>query len=154
MEVSTPQPGGLTKRPTVLVVDDEEAVTELFARLLVREGYAVEVAHDGASALTRVAVNPPDVILMDVMMPGLDGLAVCRRVKRDPHTRLTPIVLVTALMPGEHRIADLRPGPMISCVSRSTRGSHLRFRPRGSTPHDRQPPRLHRHRRQPILERR
>jgi putative two-component system response regulator len=91
-------------------VDDEKPVTALFARLLAREGYAIIVAHDGASALRLIAANPPDVILTDVMMPGLDGLAVCRHVKRDPQTRLTPVVLVTALTAREHRIEGLEAG--------------------------------------------
>ncbi len=95
---------------TVLVVDDEEAVTTLFARILAREGYAVDIAHDGPSALIAVANHPPDVVLLDVMIPGLDGFEVCRRLKRDPQTRLTPVVLVTALSAREQRIEGLEAG--------------------------------------------
>lgn len=98
------------KRPTVLVVDDETSVTAVFARLLSREGYAVAIAHDGPSALVTVAHHPPDVILLDVMMPGLNGFELCRRLKRDPQTRLTPIVLVTALSAREQRIEGLEAG--------------------------------------------
>jgi putative two-component system response regulator len=101
---------GLTRRPTVLVVDDDDAVTTMFARILSREGYAVDIAHDGPAALVAIAAHPPDVVMMDVMMPGLDGLALCRRLKRDPQMRLTPVVLVTALSAREHRIEGLEAG--------------------------------------------
>jgi putative two-component system response regulator len=99
-----------TKRPAVLVVDDEPSVTTLFARLLAREGYAVDVAHDGPSALIAVANHPPDIVLLDVKMSGLDGFEICRRLKRDPQTRLTPIVLVTGLNAREQRIEGLEAG--------------------------------------------
>jgi putative two-component system response regulator len=105
-----PLPAHPSTPPTVLLVDDEESVTRVFARLLAREGYAVAVAHDGPSAIITVANNPPDVILLDVMIPGLDGFEICRRLKRDPQTRLTPIVLVTALNAREHRIQGVEAG--------------------------------------------
>jgi putative two-component system response regulator len=94
----------------VLIVDDEPSVRMLFARLLAREGYQVDIAHDGLSALTAVARRPPDVVLLDVMMNGLDGFEICRRLKRDSRTRLTPIVLVTGLNAREQRIEGLEAG--------------------------------------------
>jgi putative two-component system response regulator len=94
----------------VLVVDDEPSVTSFLARLLVREGYVVNTAHDGPSALTSIAEHPPDVVLLDVMVPGLDGFEVCRRLKREPGTRLMPVVLVTALSAREDRIKGLEAG--------------------------------------------
>src|SRR5205823_5907154 len=83
--------------PAVLVVDHDEAATTFYARLLGGEGYAVNVARDGPSALSAIAQHPPDVVLLDVMIPGLDGFEICRRLKRDPATRLTPVILVGAL---------------------------------------------------------
>jgi len=96
--------------PTVLVVDDDEGVTTFFATLLARNGYVVDVAHDGPSALTSALNTPPDVVLLDVMIPGLDGFEICRRLKREPGTRLTPIILVTALSGREQRIEGLEAG--------------------------------------------
>jgi len=96
--------------PTVLVVDDDEGVTTFFATLLARNGYVVDVAHDGPSALTSALNTPPDVVLLDVMIPGLDGFEICRRLKREPGTRLTPIILVTALSAREQRIEGLEAG--------------------------------------------
>jgi putative two-component system response regulator len=94
----------------VLVVDDEQRNRELLVRLLEVAGYDVEAAADGEAALTAVADHSPDVILLDVQMPGLDGFEVCRRVKADPATRLTPVVMVTGLNAREHRIEGINAG--------------------------------------------
>ena len=94
----------------VLVVDDDPQVTTYFDRLLTRQGYVVTTAHDAASALTSVTERPPDVVLLDVMIPDLNGFEICRRLKREPGTRLTPVVLVTALSAHEDRIKGLEAG--------------------------------------------
>jgi putative two-component system response regulator len=94
----------------VLVVDDDEAITRLYIRGLRPHGYAVQVAHDGASALSAVRDDPPDVVLLDVMIPIFDGYEVCRRLKRDPATRLLPVVLVTGLTERAQRIEGLKAG--------------------------------------------
>jgi DNA-binding response OmpR family regulator len=94
----------------VLVVDDDEGITQLFTRGLRPHGYAVQVAHDGPSALSAVREDPPDVVLLDVMMPAFDGYEVCRRLKRDPATRLLPVVLITALTERAQRIEGLKAG--------------------------------------------
>jgi len=96
--------------PTVLVVDDDQATTTFLTHLLGREGYAVKIAHDGPSALERIAADPPDIVILKVMIPGLDGFDVCRRLKREPATRLTPVLLMTALSAKEHRIEGLEAG--------------------------------------------
>ena len=109
--VLAPPAGQVTAKPTnVLVVDDEDGIRRLFTRLLTREGYAVDVAADGLSALARVKDSPPDVVLLDVTMPGLDGFEVCRRLKRDPATRLTPVILVTGLNASEQRVEGRQTG--------------------------------------------
>ena len=97
-------------RQTVLVVDDNEKLTALFARLLTEAGYAVEIAHDGLTALMMAAKLQPDVVLLDVMLPEVDGFEVCRRIKEAYATRLTPVILVTSLAAREDRIAGLAAG--------------------------------------------
>ncbi len=95
---------------TVLVVDDVSANVELLRRLLTREGYTVLTASDGEQALEVVAREHPDLVLMDVMMPKLDGFEVCVRIKHDKATRLVPVVLITALHEREDRIQGINAG--------------------------------------------
>jgi putative two-component system response regulator len=95
---------------TVVVADDLEANLDLFVRLLVREGYVVYGARDGAAALELVMQHRPDLVLSDVMMPKLDGFELCRRIKGDKATRLTPVVLVTSLAEREDRIEGINAG--------------------------------------------
>jgi putative two-component system response regulator len=94
----------------VLVVDDIEANRTLVARLLAPDGHHVTVAEDGRAALQSVMRDAPDLVLMDVMMPHLDGFEVCRAVKQNPSTRLVPVVLVTALQNSEDRIRGIEAG--------------------------------------------
>lgn len=79
----------------VLVIDDQPATVDILSRLLARHGYAVSGAPDGEAGLRAVRCEGPDVILLDVSMPGLSGLEVCRRLKREASTRFIPVVLVT-----------------------------------------------------------
>ncbi len=101
---------GADRTSSVLVVDDLEANGRLMERLLSRDGYRLRIAHDGQEALDAVALEQPDVILMDVLMPKLDGFEACRRIKDDPATRLIPVVLVTALADTNSRIKGLEVG--------------------------------------------
>jgi putative two-component system response regulator len=94
----------------VLVVDDDPGITSLLSRLLAHEGYLVSVAGDAEAALTSVATDDPDVILLDVTFPGADGYTVCQQLKRDTATRLTPIILVTGLSDRESRIRGREAG--------------------------------------------
>jgi len=94
----------------VLVVDDEEANRRLFGRLLAREGYDVEVARSGDEAVAAIERQPPDIVLLDVRMPGDDGFKVCRRLKSQARTRLIPVVLVTGLSAREDRIRGIEAG--------------------------------------------
>lgn len=86
---------GSINRPTVLVVDDTPDDLSLMSRLL-KDYYKVKVANNGKKALRIVADHPPDLILMDVMMPGMDGLEVCRQLKKNPLTANIPVIFVTA----------------------------------------------------------
>jgi len=82
---------------TILVVDDEAPSRALLEAILTEAGYRVEQADKGTAALARVSEAPPDLILLDLMMPGMTGLEVCRRLKRDPATSAVPVIMVTAL---------------------------------------------------------
>jgi DNA-binding response OmpR family regulator len=79
-----------------LVVDDEETILELIAYNLQKEGFQVEKAVDGWDALEKVAANPPDLLVLDWMLPGVDGLEVCRRLRDNQETRGLPIIMLTA----------------------------------------------------------
>ena len=94
----------------VLVVDDLPEIRDLLQVYLEDEGYDVLTAKDGQEALTAVAAHPPDLILLDVMMPGTDGYEVCRRLKSDEKTAFIPIVMLTALQELEHRLQGIEVG--------------------------------------------
>jgi two-component system cell cycle response regulator len=94
----------------ILVVDDIEANVRLLQAKLSAEYYEVLTASDGPTALAMAAAEKPDIILLDVMMPGMDGFTVCRRLKDDPETRHVPVVLVTALDGRAERVAGLEAG--------------------------------------------
>ena len=100
----------IPRRSKILVADDTESVRTLFRRLLIADGHEVVMASDGASALEAVRLHRPDVILLDVTMPVPDGLEVCRRLKADPATRLTPVVLVTGQTDLSDRIKGIEAG--------------------------------------------
>ena len=94
----------------ILIVDDEEAARRGLELLLRRQGYDVRTASDGDGALAVCSEFQPDLILLDVMMPGIDGFEVCRRLKAKPDTRLIPVVLVTGLSEHDDRIAGINVG--------------------------------------------
>ena len=94
----------------ILVVDDIDSNVRLLEAKLSAEYYEVLTASDGPTALAMAASERPDIILLDVMMPGMDGFSVCRRLKNDPETRHVPVVLVTALDGRADRVAGLEAG--------------------------------------------
>lgn len=94
----------------ILVVDDVSANVNLLSSMLIREGYDVVTASDGEQALHMVGDTHPDLVLMDVMMPTLSGYEVCGRIKRNPVTRLIPVVLITALNGREDKIQGINAG--------------------------------------------
>ena len=83
-------------QPRILIVEDERALADVLAYNLRREGYEVAVVHDGRDALARVQAAPPDLVVLDLMLPGLDGLDVCREVRAGERTRHVPILMLTA----------------------------------------------------------
>jgi DNA-binding response OmpR family regulator len=94
----------------LLVVDDEEELAEAVARGLRRDGYAVDVAHDGKEALAKILVNGYDLLCLDVTMPGLDGLELCRRVRGETLEVQPRILMLTARDALEDRVAGLDEG--------------------------------------------
>jgi len=94
----------------ILVVDDVEANIRLLQAKLEAEYYEVLAAPDGPTALALAASEKPDIVLLDVMMPGMDGFAVCRRLKDDAETRHIPVVLLTALDGRADRVTGLEAG--------------------------------------------
>ncbi len=92
----------------LLVVDDEPAVRTSLERALVLEGYEVELAADGAEALGRIEAQPPDAVVLDILMPHLDGLAVCRRLREQGST--LPVLMLTARDAVGDRVAGLDAG--------------------------------------------
>jgi two-component system alkaline phosphatase synthesis response regulator PhoP len=83
-------------RPAVLLVDDEEDLLEMLAYPLEREGFRVLTARDGVEGLRVASAEQPDLVVLDVMMPRLDGMEVTRRMREDARLRLTPILMLTA----------------------------------------------------------
>ena len=84
------------RKPRILVVDDEPDLVELIRYHLVREHYEVVCAHDGETALQLSREQIPDLIVLDLMLPGIDGLEVCRKLRGNPSTEFVPIIMLTA----------------------------------------------------------
>lgn len=82
--------------PTVLLIEDDRLLRELVAEVLGTSGCRVETAADGAEGLRRARARTPDLILMDLALPGIDGLETTRRLRSDPRTREIPVVALTA----------------------------------------------------------
>jgi adenylate cyclase len=94
----------------ILVVDDTPANVKLLTDLLTIKGYEVVSAPNGEEALKRVATDRPDLVLLDIMMPGMNGYDVCRAIRADASTGVLPVVMVTSLDPAQERIKGLEAG--------------------------------------------
>jgi DNA-binding response OmpR family regulator len=92
----------------VLVVDDDPTVAEVLLAYLLREGFSAAHAADGPDALAQAAAEPPDLVILDLMLPGIDGLEVCRRLRRDRGD--LPVVMLTARGEEEDRVLGLEVG--------------------------------------------
>jgi len=99
-----------TKQATILVVDDDEFNIKLLKKMLTIEGHAVRTAASGEEALASVAEQLPDLVLLDIMMPGMNGFEVARQLKADSRARSIPIIMVTALEDRESRLKALETG--------------------------------------------
>ncbi|MGI9133569.1 MAG: response regulator, partial [Rhodoferax sp.] len=96
-------------KPTVLVVDDSPANLSLIAAIL-RDDYTVKAANHGEKALKLVSVDAPDLILLDIIMPDLDGYEVCRRLKSDSATQTIPVIFLTSKSDAEDEEMGLELG--------------------------------------------
>jgi phosphate regulon transcriptional regulator PhoB len=97
-------------RHKILVVEDEADIRELLRYSLNQEGFAVEEAADGAEALERIARRAPDLVMLDLMLPRMSGLEICRRLRSDPETARLPIIVVTAKGAEVDRVLGLEMG--------------------------------------------
>jgi class 3 adenylate cyclase/CheY-like chemotaxis protein len=100
----------MTDAAKILVVDDTANNVKLLKDLLTMKGYAVVTASSGPEGLEQIDKEHPDLVLLDVMMPGMNGYDVCRRIRENPATGVLPVVMVTALDPGPERIKGLEAG--------------------------------------------
>ncbi|MDY7077790.1 MAG: response regulator [Chloroflexota bacterium] len=117
------------KKPLVFIVDDDPSARDTLEALLFQENYDLAFAVSGREALTRLAQLAPDVILLDVMMPGMDGFEVCQRIKADERWRYIPVILVTALDTKNNIIRGLDAGAD-EFLSKPVNGPELRARVR------------------------
>ena len=105
---------GATELPKVLVVDDDPDLAALCSMLLESEGYDTDIARNGYEAYNAISSEQIDVVLLDAMMPVLDGLTVCRMVKRDPDLKDVPIILMSA----SRRLCDEAHGSADAVISK------------------------------------
>lgn len=96
--------------PKILIVDDNKENIDLIAYFLKPQNYEIVTAVDGAEALTKVETTKPDIILLDIMLPKLDGFQVCERIKKNEETRFIPIIMITALKELKDKIRSLEVG--------------------------------------------
>ena len=94
----------------VLVIDDEKDLLELVRYNLEKEGYQIRTAQDGEAGLEATARELPDIVIVDLMLPGIDGLDVCRRLRADQRTARTPIIMLTAKSTETDRVVGLEMG--------------------------------------------
>ncbi|MCR4441140.1 MAG: response regulator transcription factor [Peptococcaceae bacterium] len=94
----------------VLVVDDEASIVELVKYNLEKAGFRVECLDDGLKAVKRIMEVPPDLLILDLMLPGMDGLDVCRHLRQQEKTRLLPIIILTARVEEIDRVVGLELG--------------------------------------------
>jgi two-component system, OmpR family, alkaline phosphatase synthesis response regulator PhoP len=103
--------GRATARPSrLLVVEDDHDIAHLLKHSLSRAGFTVDVLHSGAEVISRVRADTPDLLLLDLMLPGLDGLEVCRSLRSDPRTAAIAIIMLTARAEESDRIVGLELG--------------------------------------------
>ena len=101
---------GGTSEVRILVVEDDLDIASLLAHTLKKAGFHVEIRHTGADILPRVQRDAPDLLLLDVMLPGMDGRDICRALRSDPETAAVPIIMLTARAEEDDRIRGLEVG--------------------------------------------
>lgn len=98
------------KPASILVVDDTPANSEVLVEMLSKEGFHVRVAQDGERAIEDAELSPPSLVLLDVLMPGLDGFETCRRLRGIPTLRQTPVIFMTALSEAHDKVRAFEAG--------------------------------------------
>ena len=98
------------QKPMVLVVEDEAALVAMLRYNLEKQGFDVEEAVDGQEAIARIAESPPDIVLLDWMLPVMSGIEVCRQIRRRPATRDLPVIMVTARSEDQDAVRGLNTG--------------------------------------------
>jgi CheY-like chemotaxis protein len=101
----------------VLIVDDEECIRESMSYILGELGFAPEEANNGKEALDKVSQKRPDVIILDVAMPVMDGIETCKRLRENPDTRDIPVVFLSGQAHIDQMISNI-PGPKIKCMEK------------------------------------
>lgn len=101
---------GVMSETTILIVEDEKDIRELLAYSLSREGFTVIEAENGVSALNLANTKQPDLVILDLMLPGMDGFAVCKQLQRDPATANIPVIMLTAKGEEIDRVVGLELG--------------------------------------------
>ena len=96
---------GGEKSVKILVVDDEGIIRELMTYVLKKQGFITETARDGKEALDKIALDRPDIVILDIVMPGMNGLEVYKRIRENPDTEHIPIIFLSAEEPIKHAIA-------------------------------------------------
>jgi len=94
----------------ILIVDDNPNALKLVGYALHREGFEVTVAQSGPEALAKAEATPPDLVILDIMMPDMDGFEVCRRLRAMPRTARTPVIMLTAKSQVEDRVMGFQAG--------------------------------------------
>ena len=135
---------GATDAPLVLIVDDEDDILDLLKYNLQQEGFRTRLARDGREALRTARRQPPALIILDIMMPVMDGIEVCRRLREDAHLRTVPVLMLTARTEEEEQVRGLDVGadiylskPASVPVLVSQAKALLRAARRNQTPPDR-----------------
>ncbi len=100
----------MTETAKILVVDDTPLNVKMLLDVLTYKGYAVVTAGSGAEALVKVEAEKPDLVLLDVMMPGMNGYETCQKIRANPATQLLPVIMVTALDPAQERVKGIEAG--------------------------------------------
>ncbi|RNC70093.1 MAG: response regulator [Desulfuromonadales bacterium] len=94
----------------ILIVEDEESLLKLESILLTSRGYEVSGAVDGVAAMEKMTTERPDLVILDIMLPGMDGFEVCRRIKGNPATAHIPVIMLTAKKSSQDRDRGLASG--------------------------------------------
>ncbi len=101
----------------VLIVDDQECIRESMSYILGELGFTPEEANNGKEALDKISQNRPDIIILDVVMPVMDGIETCKRLRENPDTRNMPIIFLSGQAHVDQMISGI-PGPAIKCMEK------------------------------------